>query len=187
MSVSLSPAIRLGLLFAGSFVVSLAYLKRPGLDAMHAWVAPGRPVVDVPAVAAAHVAGSSSKAPQPDTQAAPEELPKSPAKSQRTEQQEQQLVSDAVNAEEGDDRGNAVRALGEDLTPASLATLAQVLRSDPDLRNRILAVRALEQGSSNASSALRSEVRLLLLDFVHDPQEPVAELARSVVDRIAAS
>jgi hypothetical protein len=55
----------------------------------------------------------------------------------------QEASRDALDAEEGEDRGVAIRKLESATTPQAVAALVQVLRNDPDVRNRLLAVNAL--------------------------------------------
>ena len=89
-----------------------------------------------------------------------------------------------VGGEEAEHRGDQLRSLASARYEDAFAPLAQAARSDPDIRNRLWAIRSLRllgaRGDPNQS------ISSVLREVMSDPDEGVAAHAREAYDEITA-
>jgi hypothetical protein len=88
-----------------------------------------------------------------------------------------------ATSEEGEERGDAIRRLARIPDPQAVLALTQALRTDTDVRNRLLAVESLRRSAEEFADP-QWVIRDALRSAADDPDEIISTQARSSYDEI---
>jgi len=143
------------------------------------------PVIAIPSppgpeTARSQEAASGARVAETEPAALPSSTPESPA--QVAELTRQAMPVDETTAEENEQRGDALRRLGQSGNADAVSGLVYALRNDVDVRNRILAVDGLRRAAL-AGNADRT-ITDALADAARSDDEVIAAQARAALDEL---